>query len=259
MKTKKAGFTLVELLVVISIIAILMSILLPSLQRAREAAKRQVCANQCRQIGVAIVAYTGDWEYKLPYYGDPLKTYPVYRKDYFDKKTGKLIPMKLACLYEGHYINEPRVFYCPSNVIDLYKFESYNDPAPWGPDTAAYQKFNIKDKDGVSHNPWVRMGYSYFPTDPKSEKDSTTGVPKVTAERIDRLDAHIPYMTDILRHKDEISHKRQRTYAVNALFSDSHVVLCNSDDVFNNQVWTDYENSVIDELTLAYRVFKLIH
>ena len=247
---------MVELLVVISIIAILMSILLPSLQRAREGAKRSVCANQCRQIGVAITAYTGDWEYKLPWYGDPLKTYAVYRADKYPYiQAGKLIPMKVACLYEGHYINEPRVFYCPSNVVPLYKFESYNNPTPWG---YLPQRFNTED-GSAGHNQWVRMGYSYFPTDPKSEKDSATGVPKVTAVSITRLDAHIPYMTDIIRHKDEISHKRQRTYAINALFSDNHVVLCNSEEVFNNQVWTDYENGVIDELTLAYRVFKLIH
>jgi len=56
------GFTLIELLVVISIISILISILLPALQSARESGKSIQCASQQRQIAIASVAYTHDYE-----------------------------------------------------------------------------------------------------------------------------------------------------------------------------------------------------
>jgi prepilin-type N-terminal cleavage/methylation domain-containing protein len=59
MKRKK-GFTLIELLVVVAIIALLISILLPSLARAREITKRAVCASNLRGIGQGMKVYSND-------------------------------------------------------------------------------------------------------------------------------------------------------------------------------------------------------
>jgi prepilin-type N-terminal cleavage/methylation domain-containing protein/prepilin-type processing-associated H-X9-DG protein len=85
-KRRRIGFTLVELLVVIAIIGVLVALLLPAVQAAREAARRMQCANNMKQLGLAVLNYENAKK-KLPpaYTNNPNSNIMAHLLPYFEQ------------------------------------------------------------------------------------------------------------------------------------------------------------------------------
>jgi prepilin-type N-terminal cleavage/methylation domain-containing protein/prepilin-type processing-associated H-X9-DG protein len=105
------AFTLVELLVVISVIALLMGILVPVLGKARASASRTTCKSNLRQIGVAFRAYLDDNRDIMP----PACDYPWYITDTNDPGYRPPITKFL-----GPLLQEPKVFICKADIDKKY-------------------------------------------------------------------------------------------------------------------------------------------
>lgn len=108
MKTYRSKFTLIELLVIVAIIAILASMLLPALGKAREKAKEMTCLNNLKQIIGWTIMYTQDNDGDLPYSDWSTSTWMHKMEDSMGKGPGKAgTGLGICPSNEEWYIKDP--------------------------------------------------------------------------------------------------------------------------------------------------------
>jgi prepilin-type N-terminal cleavage/methylation domain-containing protein/prepilin-type processing-associated H-X9-DG protein len=171
MRSPRRGLTLIELLVAMAIIAVLIGLLVPTIQRVREAANRAACGNNLKQLGLALHSYhaangcftpgltcsvtnvcdaeASGFTYLLPY----LEQDNVYRLYHFD------LPWYARENYEA--VGLPAaVFFCPSNrdqgLLDLAPIAAqWNTPLP--PVAATCDYAFCRGANGALHRDWTRI------------------------------------------------------------------------------------------------------
>ena len=138
---KSLAFTLVELLVVIGIIAVLVGVLLPTLNKARAAAIRSQCMSNQRQVLQGLEMYKSNYHGKMPIYipggnmaGSAIVRFDKGDNDNFNNPANQPFPngrrgttgdgwANLGWLVYGKYIKDGRVFYCPTS--SYFTYDSY--------------------------------------------------------------------------------------------------------------------------------------
>ena len=143
---RRKGFTLIELLVVIAIIAILAAILFPVFAKAREKARQITCASNLKQIGIALLAYSQDYDEILPnsWMVTPGNSYPPS-----GTSAGAWKWMDEAY----PYIKSTGVFHCP-------------DDAGQNGGSGQYIPFNQLSGSDASHYGSYGMNSSYWAQNP---------------------------------------------------------------------------------------------
>src|SRR6476646_7372573 len=118
----RRGCTLVELLVVIGIIAVLIAILLPSLNAARKEAKKTLCLSNLRQIGIALAGYTGENNGSYPAHGNWGNMMGKKgTSTYYDIAGFTGMATDSGIVNErplNRFLNTEEVFHCPDDIGD---------------------------------------------------------------------------------------------------------------------------------------------
>jgi prepilin-type N-terminal cleavage/methylation domain-containing protein/prepilin-type processing-associated H-X9-DG protein len=140
MSTRRSAFTLIELLVVIAIIAILIGLLLPAVQKVREAAARMSCQSNMKELGIASHNYLGTKGVFPPYFGvaDSPYVYPWYPANNRLKVYGGWFAHLLP------FVEQDNVYQTAQNEIlaSGWNEPSYTTPPTYSSGSTVVQQYN---------------------------------------------------------------------------------------------------------------------
>ena len=133
--SRKHGFTLVELLVVISIIALLVAILLPALNKARQQAQATVCLANLHQMGLAVLMYADQWDDYIPRGGTGgtwFQQFMPYLGNQYDRRVGDYRQIEIfRCpswpVAGSGYLGVPNSEQTVCYVVSSWTFEDGHD------------------------------------------------------------------------------------------------------------------------------------
>ncbi len=173
MARQRCGFTLIELLVVIAIIGVLVALLLPAVQAARESARRTQCVNHLKQLGLAMQNHH-DVHLKLPFAGStaPVRTswvsqlWPFFEQagiyQQYDAKLAFHVPPNIVQnTFNGVLCNRIPLYYCPSDRVNaMWQGDTFwrtrgNYVVNWGPITQPFTP-------PTPPTAWAPFGYMNF-------------------------------------------------------------------------------------------------
>ena len=191
----RRGFTLVELLVVIGIIAVLISLLLPSLGKARAQAQRTACLSNLRQVHQACVFYSMDFHGQEPLGYRSAKQYNSMLYSATAKKY-----VLFGHLFLRNLLSDGRAFYCPSENNPSFMHDTPQNPWPAIDSTPAGN---------------IQLGYSLRP-EMKIPDTLTAPLPKLARFKNNAI------VADLTSAKVRIDTRHQT--GLNALFGDGSAI-----------------------------------